>query len=447
MSSTHERSALQVHRQSPEISHVEIGPSKHAANALAGAFALVDEVIVPHEPSILDFQRYMRIYESLGAEIARASSGKLTVETSNMSHNSPDEESIRNVRASILLLSGSLLKTGHIRMPIPEGDWPGSRPTSSTLEIARMFGANVQIKDGFIDARLDHPKKMHGSVDVKGKVFATLAAMILATGVGGKTIIKNPLSSLEVDNLADFLQLAGAHVSGLDTNAITIQSDGILKLSRSVKAHVAPDACETMFWLAYAKLHGMRLEMSFPGWKKQISTKNWGPLFDMRGLMYYSHMMIGENGRKAVVYEQDIQQLEPVDIVAFHDKKGLPRDAAPVLAVLFGALNAISSYYDDKYGDRRIQWMKELRKIGGRVDYFFPQKATIWGNEKYRYQAPHDGVTLEGTDIRSAASLLLAASTSDVPVRVTGLHHIERSYTQLPEKMAKLGTAIEYSSV
>jgi UDP-N-acetylglucosamine enolpyruvyl transferase len=155
-------------------------------------------------------------------------------------------------------------------------------------------------------------------------------------------------------------------------------------------------------------------------------------------------MILEGKGSKAIIPQQDIRQLEPVDIFAFHDKKGMPRDAAPVLAVLFGSLDAISSYHDDKYGARRVDWMAELRKIGGRIDYFSPNKATIWGNEQWGYRAKDDNTVLNGTDIRSAASLLLAASTSDIPVTINGLRHIKRSYTNLPNKMSKLGTEVIY---
>lgn len=436
--------SLTVKKTIPESFDVEVGLSKHASNALAGAFALAERVIVPHVPNILDFQRYLDIYESMGSKINRETQHDLEIDNSNLNNHKPDEQNVRDVRASILLLSSALLKTGHIEMPVPEGDWPGSRPTSTTLDIAEKFGAKVVVKNGYIDARLEKPKKMFGQIDVGGKVFATLASMILATGVGGRTIINNPLSSLEVDNLADFLKSMGSKISGLDTPHLIIESDGISKLKKEVVANIAPDACETMYWLAYAKLHNMPLELSFPGWNRNVNSKNWGPLFDMRGLMYYSHMMLGGKGSKATIPQQDIRQLEPVDISAFHDKKGIPRDAAPVLAVLFGALDAISIYHDDKYGARRVDWMTELRKIGGRIDYFSPNKATIWGNEQWGYRAKNDNTVLNGTDIRSAASLLLAASTSDIPVTINGLRHIKRSYTDLPNKMSRLGTEIIY---
>lgn len=436
--------SLVVRRTTHKSFQVEVGPSKHASNALAGAFALAERVIVPHPPSILDFLRFLNIYESMGSIINRETPPALQIDNSNLSNHKPDQQNVRDVRASILLLSSALLKTGHIEMPIPEGDWPGSRPTSSTLEIAKKFGAKIVVKNGLIYARLEKPKKMFGEIDVHGKVFATLASMILATGVGGRTIINNPLSSLEVDNLADLLKQMGAKISGLDTPKLVIESDGISKLKRQVIANISPDACETMFWLVYAKLHNMPLELSFPGWSRKVNPKNWGPLFDMRGLMYYSHIMLGGNGTKATIQQQDIRELEPVDIFAFHDKKGMPRDAAPALAVLFGALGAISSYNDDKYGARRVDWMKELRKIGGRIDYFAPNKATIWGNKQWGYRAKDGSTVLNGTDIRSAASLLLAASTSDIPVTINGLSHIKRSYTDLPDKMSSLGTEITY---
>lgn len=437
----HLSDSVTVHRTTPLKGEVQIGPSKHASNALAGAFPLADKVIVPLEPTILDFQRYMNIYKSLGA-VMQNDGSQLVIDNTRLDGHIPDQSSVRDVRASILLLSGALLRTGRIQMPIPEGDWPGTRPTSSVFDVVKEFGGKVDADEGMVDVQLDTSKSKVTEFDVKGKVFATLAGMILATGVGGKTTIHNPLSSLEVDNLADTLIQMGAEITGLDSQELIVESEGMNKLKKEVVVNIAPDACETMFWLAYSKLHNLQLEMHFQGWDKKVDLKNWGPLFDMSKLVYYTHMMVDGENSVAVVHQQDIKQLEPINIVAFHDKKGLPRDAAPVLAVLFGALDAISSYYDEKYGARRTDWMRELRKIGGRIDYFSKDRATIWGNGRWGYGASVENTVLYGSDIRSTAALLLAASTSEVPVTVVGLKHVARSYTKLLEKMGSLGTEV-----
>lgn len=448
MFSIAETQIITVSRDIPTQNHVEIGPSKHAGNALAGAFPLVDKIVINEAPTNADFTRFLDLYASLGARVQKQPSTRTTVvDNTNLLLADPDPLKTRQVRASILLLSATLLRTGRLTMPIPEGDWPGTRPTSSTIEVAKNFGADVQVSGGMIRAKLAHPKKRKQTIDVHGKVFATFASMILGTGIGGETIIDNPLSSLEVNSLAELLCQMGAQVSGLDSNQIRIQSDGITKLSQSVEVVVPPDACETMFWLAYAKLHNMYLKLIFPNWTIPVTLQHWGPLFDMRGFVQRTHSLIGGECTNAIIYPQDLTQLEPVDITHFHDKFGLPRDAAPVLAVLFGALNAISSYRDDKYGDRRVVWMRELNKVGGRVEFYNrsdPFKATIIGNEMYGYQPSTKHPILNGHDIRSAAALLLAASTSETPVSVSGLQHISRSYTKLAEKMALLGTKIHY---
>ena len=443
------KDGLIVSKTNPLTHNVEIGPSKHAANALCGAFPLADTVLIKNPPETLDFLRFMNIFESLGSKILYDNTGSLSIQNRELVRSQPDKENVQKVRASILLLSATLLRTGHISMPLPEGDWPGSRPTSSTLSVAEQFGVEINQNGQSISATLKKSEKKKRVINVNNKVFATLAAMILATGIGGETTIENPLSSLEVDSLERFLIQLGAEITSIDDSNIKITSGGMNNLRNKIETVIPPDACETMFWIAYAKLHQMELSLDFPYWSERVTPKKFGPLYDMSGFMRHTHAIISGKGIRGIINKQDIRQLEPADIVFFDDKKGMPRDAAPALAVLFCALDAISTYDDDKYGIRRVEWMKELRKVGAKVEYYYqenPARATIHGNKMYGYKPVHNNVVLNGTDIRSAASLALAASTCETPVGVTGLSHILRSYTKLPEKMSQVGTKLHYIS-
>lgn len=425
-------------------SEVSIGPSKHAGNAIAGASPLLEKVRIINPPPIKDFSNFLGIYDALGASIEREDAA-LLLKSGSLRRASIPEDLAKETRASLLLLSGALLRLGWIKMPMPEGDWPGTRRTSSEIETVRQFGAEVTVENGYITAKFPHPQKKRLEIEADNKVLTTLIALIMASGTGGEYKIHNPLSSIEVDNLAKLLQSIGAQIEGLDTNTITVQSEGMGHLKTAVDVVIAPDVCETLFWLAYANLHQKAITCTFPYWDNQISEEQFGPLFDVKQFLQQTNMKIQVIGRnKFTILPQDTKHIKSVDVVPpYEDKRGRPRDAMPQIAVLFGVLHAQKSlYYDDKYTRRRVAWMQELNKIGGDIQFLTSDTALITGNNKGYYHTQDDTVQLTADDIRSVASLLLAASTCEKPVTVQRLSHIDRSYTHLLSKMNLLGTDI-----
>ena len=56
---------------------------------------------------------------------------------------------------------------------------------------------------------------------------------------------------------------------------------------------------------------------------------------------------------------------------------------------------------------------------------------------------PLSGAQVKATDLRSGAALVLAGLAAEGETEVTELHHIDRGYVQLVEKLKALGADIE----
>ena len=68
-------------------------------------------------------------------------------------------------------------------------------------------------------------------------------------------------------------------------------------------------------------------------------------------------------------------------------------------------------------------------RVEGRV-------AVVCGAEKLH------GANLEAADLRGGAALVVAALGAEGESRISGLHHIDRGYADLTERLAALGGAI-----
>jgi UDP-N-acetylglucosamine 1-carboxyvinyltransferase len=441
-----EQDSIIIRRGISHSSQVDIGPSKHAANAVAGALGLTEQVTVQNPPPITDFQNLLTLYHDLGADISADPTGAITVFNGNLRGSdfpNSRESAIKQTRSSILLLPSTLLRTGRITLPIPEGDWPGARSPSSALQTAEQFGVDVAVDDGKIVATLAKPEKRKLEIDVKNRVHRTLFALTMATGLGGEYKIHNPFVAPEVDNLVEVLQKMGAEITGLDTQTITVKSEGMQSLKNNVNVQIAPDVAETMFWLVYANLHQLPLTGVFPHWNQPVSEEKFGPLGNCKDIFSKTNIQTQiVDTNSFTVVPQDVDSLHTVDIVPpFPHKKGKHLDAMPHLAILMGALNGSSRYFDDRHKAKRIKWLKELEKMGARV-LFQDDVAQITGTGKGHYETVTQPTAVAAEDIRAVASLLLAGSSCEEPVTVGGLSHVRRAYTNLVPKMSKLGTEI-----
>jgi UDP-N-acetylglucosamine 1-carboxyvinyltransferase len=127
--------------------------------------------------------------------------------------------------------------------------------------------------------------------------------------------------------------------------------------------------------------------------------------------------------------------LKPVDIetAAY---PGFATDLQPPTAVFLTQANGRSRVRETIYEDR-LEWLSELRKMGARVEIRGPHEAIVDG------PAPLRGATVEISDLRAGASLILAALAADGTSSIGGAHHVQRGYENIEAKFLDLGARIE----
>jgi len=127
--------------------------------------------------------------------------------------------------------------------------------------------------------------------------------------------------------------------------------------------------------------------------------------------------------------------LRPVDIetAAY---PGFATDIQPPTSVLLTQAAGRSRVRETIFEDR-LDWLSELRKMGASVDLRGPHEVWIVGPSHLR------GASVEISDLRAGASLILAALAAEGSSSIGGAHHVQRGYENIERKFLDLGAHIE----
>ena len=115
---------------------------------------------------------------------------------------------------------------------------------------------------------------------------------------------------------------------------------------------------------------------------------------------------------------------------------GFPTDLQPQISVLLTQAQGKSLIHDPLY-ENRFQHLHELRKMGADIEITDPYRALIFGKTELA------GSKINALDIRSGATLVLAALISKGETIIGDVSQIGRGYEKFDEKLKRLGARIE----
>jgi len=143
-------------------------------------------------------------------------------------------------------------RMGTARVSLPGGCAIGARPVNLHIKALEQLGAEVELKDGYVEAKAQKLKGTTIYFDIS-TVTGTENIMMAACIAEGTTVLKNAAKEPEVVNLADVLNGMGARITGAGTDIITIE--GVDEL-HPVEASVIPDRIEAGTFLIAAGITG-----------------------------------------------------------------------------------------------------------------------------------------------------------------------------------------------
>ena len=394
--------------------------AKNAALPMLAATILTDQPITfKNLPYLQDITTMFEILGSMGADITLNESMDFTILTSKLHDFEARYELVKTMRASILVLGPLLAKYGKARIALPGGCAIGTRPVNFHLDALKQMGANIILKNGYIEASA---KKLIGNnIRFDGiTVTGTENLMMAATLAKGTTILTNVAKEPEIADLADMLNSMGAKVTGAGSDEIIIEGVQSLK---GTEYSIPADRIEAGTYLAAAAVTNGDIKID------GINPKR---------LMKVIHKLedAGANiihDKSSISISMNRDRPKPVDITTAPFPE-FPTD----MQAQFSVINAISSGRSNIYEtvfENRFMHILELNRMG--CDIAVQGNHAIINGVSSIY-----GAEVMATDLRASASLILAGLCAKGETIVDRIYHIDRGYERIEEKLNYLGADI-----
>jgi len=394
--------------------------AKNAALPMLAATILTDKpVTFKNLPYLQDITTMFEILGSMGADITLNENMDFRISTANLHDFEARYELVKTMRASILALGPLVARHGFARIALPGGCAIGTRPVDFHLSALQQLGANIELKNGYIEASA---KKLIGcEINFPGiSVTGTENIMMAAVLAKGQTILRNVAKEPEVEDLANFLNSMGAKVLGAGTDEITI--NGVDDLTESIFAVPADRIEAGTYLIAAAVTYG---DITI----QNINANRMNNILDKLKL---SGALI-ETNDNSIRLSTPHDSINPVDI-STAPFPGFPTDMQAQFTVL-NALSNGSAVVTENVFENRFMHVQELNRMGCDI--------TVKGSNAFVKGVSHlTGAPVMATDLRASASLILAGLCADGETIVDRIYHIDRGYERIEEKLSYLGADI-----
>lgn len=405
---------------------IPVSGSKNAALPLMATCLLTDQPMrLSNVPRVVDIATMGRLLADLGVAVDARSDQQfgqtLDLHAASIGNTTAPYDLVRRMRASVVVLGPLVARHGRARVSLPGGCAIGTRPVDLHLKALAQLGAEIELTEGYIEARA--PKGLRGCtltfplVTVGGTENALMAATLAA----GETVLANAAREPEVADLARCLVAMGADISGIGTDTLRIR--GRERLS-GVDYTVIPDRIETATYAAAVAITGGEAELT-------------GARLDLieavAGMMKEAGVDLTPTARGFRVARSN-GPLRGVDVMT-EPYPGFPTDMqAQIMALLTVAEGA--AMITETVFENRFMHVPELCRMGANINVH-GASAIVRG------VACLSGAPVMATDLRASVSLVLAGLAARGDTIVHRVYHLDRGYEQIEAKLAACGAEIE----
>ncbi len=403
---------------------VVISGAKNAAlPELCAALLTAEPVTLLNVPRLEDVATMLRLIRNMGVTAERAAEGSVRIDAGGLSLTEAPYELVKTMRASVLALGPLLARFGKATVSLPGGCAIGSRPVDQHIKGLQAMGAQIVVEHGYMVATLPtgwtRLKGAHITTDMV-TVTGTENFMMAAALAEGETVLENAAQEPEIVDLAEMLIKMGANIVGHGTRKIRIQ--GVEKLYGCTHQVVA-DRIEAGTFLCVVAAAGGDVVL------KNGRAEHLDAVIDklheagVRVEPVEGGMRVTSKGR---LKAQGFRTTE---------YPGFPTD----MQAQFMVLNAVSqgpSKVTETIFENRFMHVNELVRLGANIQ--------IDGKAAFvKGVARLSGATVQATDLRASACLVIAGLVADGETIVERIYHLDRGYDQMEAKLRGIGAKIE----
>lgn len=403
----------------PLHGRVRVSSAKNAVLPIIVATLLPDSpATIIDAPNLEDVRTISSVIESLGGSVIHKGN-EMIFDTSMITKTEASYDLMSRMRASFLVMGPLLAKKRHAKIALPGGCMIGSRPIDLHLKAFEAMGAEITIGNGFVEALA--PNGLKGATIYLDfpSVGATENILMAAVLAEGKTIIENAAEEPEIVDLVTFLSSMGSNIKGAGTNVIRIEG---VKHLYGASHTVIPDRIEAGTFIIAAAMVGGDVVI------ENVLTEHLKPL-------------LAKLSEAGVVVEKEIDSVHIISQgrIKSADIKTLPYPGFPTdLQAQFMAMMTVGdgvSTITETVFENRFMHVGELCRMGADI--------RVEGRKAIVHGVPFlQGAFVRATDLRAGAALVLAGLAAHGVTEIGDLHHIDRGYDHLVEKLRGLGADI-----
>ena len=411
---------LVIHGGKPLEGTVRVSGAKNAVLPIIVASMLgTTQSTLTEIPKLADVHTVCDVIASLGVHIEHPERDTLVIDAHELTSTTAPYDLVRRMRASFLVMGPLLARKGRAQISLPGGCSIGARPIDLHLKAFEAMGAVINLENGDIEATA--PNGLKGAqiyLDFPS-VGATENILMAASMAEGKTVLENAAEEPEIVDLATYLNSMGANIRGAGTNVIRIE--GVKELHGANHA-VIPDRIEAGTFMVGAAM-------------------TQGNVFVKNAISEHLKPLISKLKEVGAEVQEEIDGIRVIGHAPLRpaDIKTLPYPGFPTdMQAQFMALTTIcqgTSVVTETVFENRFMHVDEFKRMGAKIR-IEGRSAIVEGVPRLK------GASVNATDLRAGAALVLAGLVADGETEVGYLYHIDRGYDNLVLKLQRLGADI-----
>lgn len=400
---------------------VKIEGSKNAVLPIitASLLAANNNSKIKNVPKFSDVNILSELLSYLGAEV-QLNENEINIDASSELNCNAPFHLVSQMRASMLVMGPLLARYGYCNVAMPGGCAIGSRPIDFHIKGFEKMGVQFTTRDGNYEGRIDG--RLQGAniyLDFPS-VGATQNLMMGASLAEGRTIIENVAKEPEIVDLANYINAMGGDVQGAGSSRLVI--DGVESLT-GCEYDVIPDRIEAGTFMIAGAITRSEIRLENVAYEHLTAL-----------ISKLEEVGVGiiTDGNDIIVKPSEIYK--PITIKTM-PHPGFPTDLQSQMMALLTTVNGTSTITETIF-ENRFMHVNEFNRMNTAIEVD-DNRAIIKGG------SPMKGARVRATDLRAAASLILAGLVSDGYTEVTELRHLDRGYVDFHIKLRNLGANIE----
>jgi len=405
---------------------VKMSGAKNSALPVMTACLLTAEKVTLHNiPKVRDLITMSKLLAFMSAKVSvtEVPASDYVIEAVTLNDAVAPYELVKTMRASILTLGPAIARAGVAHVSLPGGCAIGARPVDLHLSALEKMGAEITMSHGYIEAKVPNYGRLKGAHIVFEKITVTGTENILMAAVlaDGETVLENSAREPEVTDLVVMLRKMGAQIEGDETSTLRIR--GVEKL-HGTEHSVIPDRIEAGTFLVAGAITGGDLTIT------NCAPEHLGAII---AKMRQAGVQIDAID-KTTLRVRPAAKLVGVDMTT-EEYPGFATDMqAQYMALATQAEGA--SVITETIFENRYLHASEMVRMGANISVD-GRRAVVRG------PAQLSGTTVQASDLRASAGLVLAGLVASGETIIDRVYHIDRGYERIVEKLSDVGADIE----